>query len=82
MTDTVPLDVILTNTNYPKQSFAFYVQIKHRSTVHTILIVTPVPATHQKIQLGIDTPCIQSCSQKFFVVTFVCVDFAVVFFFS
>lgn len=54
------------NTNYPKQSFPFYVQIKHRSTVHTILIVTPpIPATHQNTQLGIDRPCIQSCSQKF-----------------
>lgn len=66
------------NTNYPKQSFPFYVQIKHRSTVHTILIVTPpIPVTHQNIH-----PVFNLVVRSFIVVTFVCVDFAVGFVFS
>lgn len=35
---TVPLDVILTiQTTQKKKSFPFYLQIKHRSTVHDTL---------------------------------------------
>lgn len=49
MTDTVPLDVVLTIQTTQNRSFPFYIQIKHRSTVLTILIVSPtLPATEKK----------------------------------
>lgn len=68
MTDTVPLDVVLTIQTTQNRSFPFYIQIKHRSTVLTILIVSPtLPATEKKKQnTDVDTPCIQSCSLKVF----------------
>lgn len=65
MTDTVPLDVVLTIQTTQNRSFPFYIQIQHRSTVLTILIVSP-PSLPQKKTTDVDTPCIQSCSLKFF----------------
>lgn len=53
MTDTVPLDVVLTIQTTQNKSFPFYIQIKHRSTVLTILIVSPpsLPQKKKKAQM-------------------------------